>query len=60
MVKHEELKKRINVYQATGMIERSKIPPPMTPEKLFGMSAEERNKQFIEIFNKYKGEVDEL
>jgi hypothetical protein len=37
------LKKMINVYQQSGVIDSSKIPPAMTPEKLFGMSTEERN-----------------
>lgn len=56
----EVLKKMINLYESTGAIESAKIPPALTPEKLFGMSAEERNQKFIYIFNKYKAEVDEM
>ena len=32
----------------------------MSPEKLFGMSAEERNQKFVEIYNIYKGEIDDM
>jgi hypothetical protein len=32
----------------------------MSPEKLFGMSAEERNQKFVEAYNIYKTEIDDM
>ena len=56
----EALKKMANLYQSKGVIQSDKIFPAMSPEKLFGMSAEERNQKFVEIYNIYKGEIDDM